>query len=278
MARLKIGDLRKWIESRRLMAESSAVDLGLLAGHTGYTRFIVLGRSRTGSNFLRGLLESHPNVVTANEILRDGRSIDWGSALFKNTPGVMEMRHSRPTDFLEEVVFRRFPKRVRAVGFKVFYYHAQEMPRRAVWDWLQADRALHVIHLKRRNILRTHLSMVQAMRTGRWFGRSGRTEDQAPVTLGYSECLRAFEDTRAAENEYDARFAGHPVLEIAYEDLVSGGNGEAARIQAFLQLPQRPLKQGLLKQSHLSLTEAVRNYGELKTAFSGTPWAGFFED
>jgi len=275
---VKVGGLRRWFANRRLVAEDTAVGLGLLSGQKTYTRFVILGRSRTGSNYLRSLLESHPNIVTANEILRDGRSIDWGSALFKTTPAVMEMLHARPTEFLKEAVFRRFPKRVRAVGFKLFYYHARHMPRGAVWDWLQADRALHVIHLKRRNILRTHLSKVHAMRTGRWFDSKGQTGDQAPVTLDFAECLQAFEDTRAAERENDARFAEHPVLQIAYEDLVSGENTLIAQIQSFLHLPQVALTQRLHQQSQLRLTEAIRNYGELKAAFGGTSWAGFFEE
>src|SRR3546814_12666586 len=36
-------------------------------GHTGFTKFIVLSRSRTGSNMLVSLLDSHPRVVRSEE-------------------------------------------------------------------------------------------------------------------------------------------------------------------------------------------------------------------
>src|SRR3546814_732374 len=44
-------------------------------GHTGFTKFIVLSRSRTGSNMLVSLLDSHPRVVAEGEIVArlDGR-------------------------------------------------------------------------------------------------------------------------------------------------------------------------------------------------------------
>ena len=46
-----------------------ALDLGLY-GHTDYARFIVLGRSRVGSNLLRGLLNAHPAIEAYGEIER----------------------------------------------------------------------------------------------------------------------------------------------------------------------------------------------------------------
>src|SRR3546814_21202572 len=44
-------------------------------GHTGFTKFIVLSRSRTGSNMLVSLLDSPPRVVAEGEIVArlDGR-------------------------------------------------------------------------------------------------------------------------------------------------------------------------------------------------------------
>src|SRR3546814_8552873 len=44
-------------------------------GHTGFTKFIVLSRSRTGSNMLVSLLDSHPRVAAEGEIVArlDGR-------------------------------------------------------------------------------------------------------------------------------------------------------------------------------------------------------------
>src|SRR5690606_16569148 len=54
-----------------------ALDLGLVDGHTDYTRFIILARSRTGSNFLRGMLNSHPQVLTYGEIFRNDDQVDF---------------------------------------------------------------------------------------------------------------------------------------------------------------------------------------------------------
>src|SRR5215470_17880833 len=72
-------------------------------GHDHFTKFIVLSRSRTGSNLLQSLLSSHPEIVTENEILQrlDGRN---------------------PRDIVARA-YARQPYFVKAKGFKVFYYH-----------------------------------------------------------------------------------------------------------------------------------------------------------
>ena len=53
----------------------------------------------------------------------------------------MELDHLRTVvAFLEQAVFRRWPRSCSAVGFKIFYYHACQAPHSAVWDYLRADR------------------------------------------------------------------------------------------------------------------------------------------
>ncbi len=48
--------------------------------HTGYTKYILLGRSRTGSNFLRGLLSSHDQIVCYGELFSNYHKLRGGLA------------------------------------------------------------------------------------------------------------------------------------------------------------------------------------------------------
>jgi hypothetical protein len=55
---------------RRTSMRHLLADTGLLPGQLHYTRFLVVGRSRTGSNLLRSLLSAHPQVEAYGEVFR----------------------------------------------------------------------------------------------------------------------------------------------------------------------------------------------------------------
>jgi LPS sulfotransferase NodH len=256
----------------------AAYNLGFVEGHTNYTRFIVLGRSRTGSNFLRGLLNSHPQIVTFGEIFRNYDSLDWAFPGYQQSARAMRKLQSDPVSFVEQDVFGRFPSDVRAVGFKIFYYHAQEHGWAPLWEHLQAQQSLRVIHIKRRNLLRTHLSRARAAQTNNWTDTVGISRPMEPVTLNYEECLADFQRTRAWEEEYDARFAEHPLLEIVYENLSADFDQEMQRVQGFLGVTRRRPEPNTFRQSNEHLRLEIANYDELRARFAGTPWETFFDE
>lgn len=255
-----------------------ALDLGVTAGSSTYTKFIVLGRSRVGSNFLVSLLDSHSHVRALGELLRDpaNRSVDIPPSL-QSIPLLV----STPTDpvrFLQRALFRTYPEHIAAVGFKVFYYHAQGEAWKPVWTYLREQQAIRVIHLKRRNILKTHLSRKRAALSDQWVNTNGHRESSGAVELSYDECLTAFTTTRAWEEQYDQLFADHPKLELWYEQLEQDVVGEMERVQHFLGVVPEPLTAATHKQSTQPLATAIANYHALKAQFQDTPWAAFFEE
>ena len=124
---------------------------GRIIGHYDYKKFIVLTRNRTGSNMLISMLNSHPSIYARYEIIR---------TLNGNTvPNIMNKFYSR------------YPRFVKAVGFKIFYYHPGDDESGTVWNELRRMENLYIIHLKRRNILRTVLSKEIAHVTEAWIER-----------------------------------------------------------------------------------------------------------
>jgi LPS sulfotransferase NodH len=255
-----------------------ALDLGLKKGHSDFTRFIILGRSRTGSNFLRSLLGSHPGVIVYGEILKNDEAVQWGVDGMDGGGRSLKLLREDAPRFLDEVVFHKQPVEICAVGFKLFYYHAQENLARPAWDYLKAHTEIRVLHIKRRNMLRTHLSKVRAEMTDHWTNVKGEAEKEEAVTLPYEDLLADFERTSAWEHDYDAFFAAHPKIDVLYEDLAQDPPGQIDRIQKFLEIPARPLQPGTHKQSSLPLSQAIANFAELKARFAGTPWESFFEE
>jgi LPS sulfotransferase NodH len=293
----QLSDLKK---VANITLRQYALDAGLIAGHGDYVKFIILGRSRTGTNFLRGLLNSHPRVVTFGELFRHPHAIRWGLPELRqeSTPIGWDLPEERqsfpmswlsrrypvmflerdPVAFLAHEVFRKFPTDISAVGFKIFYYHAHDALRAPVWHYLREQPVLKAIHVKRRNVLKTFLSRKRAAISRNWVSLSGKEDEPASIVLDYDECLRAFVKTRAWEQEYEGFFKSHPQLELIYEQLASDIDAQMKRVQEFLGVPYQPVTPRTYRQSYLPLSHAIVNYEELKTKFAGTPWHEFFDE
>lgn len=254
------------------------LEISLLTGHSAYTKFIVLGRSRVGSNFLRGLLNSHPQITTYGEIFRDIDSSDWDHLGYFQSAKMIDLLRNDPVKFLQTKLFGKYPRSIAAVGFKIFYYHAHNNGEAPVWSFLQDRKDVRVIHLKRRNILKTHLSRQKAAVTDSWVNTSRSKEVQPAIRLDYEACLQDFNQTRAWEEEYDRLFAHHPKIEVIYEELAGNYQAEMARLQEFLGVDIEPVAPTTYQQSSQPLAQAIANYAELKEQFADTPWAEFFTD
>jgi LPS sulfotransferase NodH len=256
---------------KRLKIEISKIfiDFGLLKGKTDYQKFIILARSRVGSNLLISYLNSHPNIHALGEMFGNNH---------KET--VINYRKANPVKYINELCFREYGSYIKAVGFKIFYYHPVKGESRAIWDELKNMKDLKIIHLKRENILRTHLSRAIAGQTDKW---TVTTENNIPVekkkvVLSKEECLQAFEQTRNWEKEFDEYFSGHQVINMKYEDLITDNNQELERVTEFLNLPLHKLETTLKKQNPEPLNNLISNYPELKEHFKDTEWKMFFED
>ena len=139
-----------------------------------YTQFIILCRSRTGSNYLATHLASHRNIKM------------YGELFLPNSLARDYRRIRAPVRYLEREVFSSYPADIRAVGFKQMYQWAgnelggiynealeffSERERRCletIWLYLKKRERLKVIHLKRRNILRSMVSHKIAMINKKW--------------------------------------------------------------------------------------------------------------
>ncbi|MCS7039614.1 MAG: hypothetical protein RMN24_07020 [Anaerolineae bacterium] len=124
-------------------------------GHRDFVKFIVLTRSRSGSSLLISLLSSHPNVETYGEYFRklNGRSYQ-------------EMINR---------VFSPKSRKINAVGFKIFYDHPHDEQNSELWNYLAGLADLRILHLKRKNFLRTFISRKIAGITDEWFVKQNKS-------------------------------------------------------------------------------------------------------
>jgi LPS sulfotransferase NodH len=268
--------LRRSISLRHPLVQHLVLALGLKPSGNSYTRFVILGRSRTGSNFLRGLLGSRGDVATLGEVFKNPAEIEWGTEDFPIGLGSGALYKRDPVAFLHRSVFRRMPLDVKAVGFKLFYYHARSGSRKRVWSHLRQLDGLRIIHIKRRNILRTCLSRERAARNGRWVAKAPSAAKQRPIELSIEHCEQEFIRTRRWERTFDCYFEAQPVYELIYEDLARDFTTQMTRIAAFLDLQPKHLEPQTYQQASLPLRDAISNFDELQDRFRATEWSEFF--
>lgn len=234
--------------------------LAVFLGHRDYRKFIVLARSRTGSNLLLSYLNSHPRIFAQGE--------------------VFQKLHGRDPKKILASVFGRQPRYIRAVGFKIFYYHPLDGENCPLWQELAGMSDLGVIHLKRRNIMKTLLSRKMAARDHAWqcVSTPEPAEKKPAFAIDSEELRQGFVRTREWETNAGKMFAAHRLIDLYYEDLVADPQAAFKRVTDFLGLPYRLPKSKLRKQNLLSLREMLINYDQLQAEFSGSEWESFFDE
>ena len=290
------------------------------------TRFIVLGDARTGSNMLVDGLNSHPQIVCFREILNYLQdSVDYGVAGYDDhDPDWFAARKSDPARFLRERIFSGHAAGVRAAGFKLHYAHIwgfepeYEGLFQRVLDALTRDVDLRVVHLQRRNQLRSLLSLRLAQASGIWM--EGRTDGEraplthsAPRTGARSLAQRLADRLRGVESppepgapppsaarpeaikldvadcaahfaRVDAEIARFNALFDGHKMLMTSYEELVASprahddVQRFLGVEPQPLTVALRRQNPQPLSQLIANFDELKRAFSDTPYRAFFRD
>ena len=255
------------------------------------TRFVILGQQRTGTNHLLGMLGSHPDVLAFGEIVSSPTNLQWGcghddslSSRFPSSDAALVAeRNAAPLAFLHRHVFGPIAASFRAVGFKLFYEHCRNDKSTEIWDWLRTSTEIRILHLKRRNILRTLLSKRLANATNVWYVTAGDAETAAgesaepsTIALEFKDCREFFERTLMAEREADWFFRHHACHTLYYEDMEKDPAASLAAVQAFLGVRQLPGSSDLVKQQTLPLALAIENHEVLKQAFAGSHFRVFF--
>ena len=287
-----------------ISANTAVTSQGILMNsNSKVQRFMILGSARTGSNLLLSLLSAHPQIKTYGELF------NLDSLPRESLLQALE----DPVAFLRQRVYETHGPEITAVGFKMFYDHltrdyfqkpvdlSEASPQlqekltqfstfiegnyawetlekrfQSTWEFLYSDRSLAVIHLKRRNMLHTLISLKAAFMTRQWWSLKSSPQKTPAMRLDPEECRRYFQmlDNFAADAE--RAFQGHPKIEIVYEDLAEKQNDTMQEIFTFLNVPYEAVATRMKKQNVAPVRETVANYDQLKDYFQHTRWDAFF--
>jgi len=230
-------------------------------GHSIDQRFAIVGNARTGSNFLLDGLKSSPSIRMYHEIFADHNR-----------------RVGEDFDKVFSTVFQPESKSTKVVGFKVFYNHLTDDE----WQKFLTCRDLKIIHLIRRNRLRTVISLEIAFKTGQWT-KSGKSNPgefkEKRLKLDASKLIKRLEQIEAGETTARIRFRDRKILEVVYENLVRSPQSVFDSISAYLGVEGiDPNKIRLRRQNPETLQQLIINYDEVDAALRNTRFAEYLNN
>ena len=270
----------------------------------GYCRLIVLTSGRTGSSWLTQALNSHPQIVCFGSVF--GASTDFvsfdvdGYDNFSTQDQALRERDVQK--FLQERIFCDHGSDVRAVGFKLQYKNVYGYP--SLLDHLTADRELRVVHLQRRNLLRSFISLQLAETTGQYHRQPLRlgwrrlltglrhperaierlrtrlaTRSYTPpsLRLAKEDCEQFIQRTRWSQGHYNKRFSAQEGMGILYEEMVKDAQSAFGRVQEFLGVERRALSYSQQPLNVAPMRDLLANYDELREALRDTQYAWMFD-
>jgi LPS sulfotransferase NodH len=234
------------------------------------TPFVILNAPRTGSNYLCTLLNSHSEILCHHEIFNPhvvGVARHLQSSGFHM--GTIEERERDPIEFLRRVW--RHSEGRRSVGFKLCWKQNE-----AIFYAMLADPWIRKIILKRRNRIKSFVSLLLARQTGEWviYNDAATPGARPKVHVDETELWRhiAFNDAYYEEIESAIRQPGHLGHVLYYEDLFSETSLCATLKFLNVTEPNPALLAGQTwKLSSTSLRDLVASFDSLESALRGTP-------
>jgi len=227
--------------------------------HETYKRFAIVGHARTGSNYLISGLNTSKHLYVHSEIFA-GHVREIG----------------KDFDLILSNAFQKQEKRIKAVGFKLFYYHLTEEE----WHKFLLQKEFMIIHLRRRNYLRTIVSLDIAFKTNQWMSTSDVVQPEIKsVELDTTTLIKRLEEIQNAEILTRERFKDRDMIEIVYEDLVANPYEVFQGIGEFLGVADiDPDKIELTKQNPESLEQLISNYDQVTALLQDTVFSQYLLD
>lgn len=244
-----------------------------------YQPFVILGTARIGSTLLWSYLNSHPDILCMRGVYGSTNKINFGK-YYNDLPeecsskDLIKKRNERPIEFLNDHIFKEYPRSYKAVGFKYFYDHDRHLQNKSeLVDYFSANKAIRFIHLIRENLLATLFSYKRALAQKLWTSACPEYKTE----IGVSECEDYFRFISTQQSKFRQLF-GDRSLQISFETFTAQQNITLSEIQMFLGVEPKLLTSEISKNAETQLVDSITNFIELKQHFQGSIYAGYFSE
>jgi hypothetical protein len=251
------------------------------------TPFVVIAHGRSGSTMLSLALDAHPNVAMFLELFHrdpmnrqrffraDGRrwSATRQQTIVRRNARVYQESEDPATFLAESVFYRGHPKHIRAIGFKLLHnFSVIGAAEEGLWRYIESNRALRVILLRRQDLASAFVSHEIARRSGKWtYFRCPKspTKLPPPFEADLEHFMLFARKLMINQQLIQKRLKGRKVLDLTYErHLGATFDNTCKRVQKFLDIPvyrlpiltkktpSRPLENQILNLKALQESEA----------------------
>lgn len=238
--------------------------------------FVIVGTQRTGTTLIRTCLDSHPRVHCSGEVFKFGRRPYQGPDAYWRYCRSTPLRRLRKVFARRRQVYAFLDSLLtgddRMAGFKLMYSHARRFPE--VVEYV-IERGLPIVHVVRRNCLRTLVSREMARVSSVYHQYEGARQNQISVRVDTKGLTAAIERI-ADEDDAWVRClgAGARRLQVTYEDFVCNRASGERELLSFLGLDVVPLTSPLLRIGAAELRENIANFDEVAAVLRGTEFEG----
>lgn len=230
------------------------------------TPYVILFIERDGSTYLTSLLSSHPDVEAIYErfsvMVQKGTSaaeqLEWAEKFF--TPRVIG--------------------KSKAIGFKTKLIDVLDLDG---FTSLLRKKNIKIIQMRRRNRVKAVVSRINARRlfetTGNW-NLYDKSDRMPPMEIDPDLFSEYLSEREKADEELQAYVdqLSLPTLKIVYEELLVNKEEILGKVFEFLNVPNYPVQEKTLKNTSDDLRDVVTNYDELRSLYTGTPYAEMFDE
>lgn len=216
-----------------------------------YTPFVILSEPRSGSTMLHTYLNSHPQIKSYGEVLRE--HVEANGIATETIP------------YIESLAFKPHTRALKAIGLKLFYEYYEDPRYSKSFNYVVNRKAVKILYLIRRDILKVYVSLKIAQKTNVWSSvKSAGNEPRPQITIDHNDYIRFREEHLRHRRLFVTLLKGHPLLEVAYEDLVENPQPVLKSIQQFLGVKPKTLFTLLKQQNPGSVASLITNYDEVK--------------
>lgn len=247
--------------------------------HVSKKPIVLLSVQRSGTNFLRRVLGSHPaidplfgEVFDPNHIRKELSFFNFYQRAVAADPSLC-LPDRRIDAFEKYVAFldTKVPAAHYILDIKyncIRHLESYWPGQKEVLTEYIVDRQWPVIHLIRTDLLAAIFSHMRARETGVWMIKGQDHRDTFSTTVDPVGVVNGVAGRRQAIQRYRRDFSGARLLELVYEDFIDAPNGinEAAmtRIREFLDVTdafsRNPETKKLITQP---MSQAIENYDDV---------------
>lgn len=234
------------------------------------TRFLIFSTQRSGTHFLASLLQSSPSVLCLGEVFHHRDSSNNFYRAIGLSPNQLQATVSSRSfrKYSEFELAVRDERRPAATSFGpiVMYNQFERLPDKVKLGLFEGRR---IIHLQRKNFLRTHVSdLINNLPNAKSHLRERAEIKRIEVPI--RDLFASLHRRKADLERKHAVLSKYSSIETIYENLVIDPVNEVRRLCGFLEIDSFIPSTTLVRSNPSPLNEIITNYAEVHSALVGT--------